>query len=245
MTANELTTRRFEFKNAELNEISGKIHAHVTVSEETARINFIEIAKLLAHIDAHKLAESDGFKSTADYAMETFNWKKTNAYNLIKVGQALTAGRLPEGNYTVNQYVELLALPTETINEAVKSGEISEEMTTKELREKAAELKPKKETSRKEPMYFWYIGGHHDIAATVAAKFTEMQDWYGGEGEFAKTKLGDVDIYVWKSETGYFVIERGDKVTETTLTEYLNAKKQFELELTETSEIGDTLPVEE
>ena len=233
MKANELTTttRTFEFKNAELNEISGKIHAHVTVSEETARINFIEIAKLLAHIDAHKLAESDGFKSTADYAMTTFNWQKTNAYNLINVGHALAAGRLPEGNYTVNQYVELLALPTDTLKEAWENGEISEEMTTKELREKVAELKPKKEVVRKEPMYFWYIGGHRDIAATIAAKFTEMQDWYGGEGDFAKTKLGESNIYVWKSETGYFVIERGDKVNETTLNEYLNAKKQFELEL--------------
>ena len=231
MKTNELTTRTFEFKNAELNEISGKIHAHVTVSEETARINFIEIAKLLAHIDAHKLAESDGFKSTADYAMVTFNWKKSNAYNLIKVGQALAAGRLPEGNYTVNQYVELLALPTETIKEAAEKGEISEEMTTKELREKVAELKPKKEVVRKEPRTFWYYNGKHDIANTTLAKFSEMLNIFGEE--FAKVKLGDKDLYVWHTDYGYNVIEKGDKVTETTLNEYIKAKKEFELELNE------------
>lgn len=231
MTANELATRTFEFKNAELNEISGRIHAHVTVSEETARINFIEIAKLLAHIDAHKLAESDGFKSTVDYAMETFNWKKSNAYNLIKVGHALAAGRLPEGNYTVNQYVELLALPTETIKEAVENGEISEGMTTKELREKAAELKPKKEVTHKESTYFWYQNGLRELAYTSVAKVSEMVEYYGEE--FAKTKFGEVDLYIWKTDFGYLVIERGDKVTETTLAEYQKAKAEFELGLNE------------
>lgn len=236
MKTNELTTtaRTFEFKNAELNEISGRIHAHLTVSEETARINLIEIAKLLAHIDAHKLAESDGFKSTVDYAMDTFDWAKSNAYNLIKVGHALNAGRLPEGNYTVNQYVELLGLPTETIKEAVENGEISEEMTTKALREKAAELKPKKVVIRKEPTYFWYNDGRRTIDSTVVAKVSEFIE-HNGE-QFAKTKFSETDIYIWKTDLGYLVFERGDKVTEDTLAEYQKAKAEFEYELNELDE---------
>lgn len=226
--------RTFTFENTELNEISGRINAHLSISHETSRINLIEICKLLAHVDANKLAEKDGFKTTADYAMDTFGWQKSNVYNYIKVGHAIAANTLPEGNYTVNQYVELLGLPAEARKEAIENGEISEEMTTKELREKVAELKPKKEVTRKEPTYFWYQNGRKEISSTYAIKISEFVSTLGEE--FAKTKLGEAELYIWKNEFGYLVFERGDKVTEDTLAEYQKAKAVYEHGLNELDE---------
>ena len=231
MTAKATEFESFNFKNEELNEISEKIRAHEYAVWETGKINGIEIAKLVNHIDAHKLYEEDGFKTTTDFVMKTFGWQKSNARNYINVGHALAAGLLPEGNFTVSMYAEFASLPAETLKKAKEDGTFTDDMTQKELREKVSELKTKKEVVRKEPQTFWYYDGKHDIANTTLAKLSEMVNIFGEE--FAKVKLGDKDLYVWHTDYGYNVIEKGDKVTETTLNEYIKAKKEFELELNE------------
>ena len=85
---------KFSFKDAKLNELSGKISAQIAdmnalvadARERAERINSA-LAPLFGEVMVSKCYEKDGFKSVADYAESTFGIGRSMAYLLARVGR--------------------------------------------------------------------------------------------------------------------------------------------------------------
>ena len=85
---------KFSFKDAKLNELSGKISAQIAdmnalvadARERAERINSA-LAPLFGEVMTTKCYESDGFKSVADYAEATFGIGRSMSYLLARVGR--------------------------------------------------------------------------------------------------------------------------------------------------------------
>lgn len=173
------TPANVTFKNESLNLATQKIATYVNEVQTKAHENHIAISKVLADVSKEKLYEEDGFKSAVDYAMQTFGWKRANAYAMIQVGTKLNAGELPEGDFSVSQYREMLPLSKEEATEAVESGVIDSDMTAKEIREEVEALKPKAERKQKpEKVYRWYLDnvqGRKDMELSESM-FAELVD---------------------------------------------------------------------
>lgn len=165
--------KNITFKSEALNAVTAEINGYINEVQTTAQHNHIAISKALARVASEKLYEEDGFKSALEYAMNTFGWKRANAYAMMQVGAKLNANELPEGNFSVSQYREMLTMSKDELEEAIESGVISEEMSAKDIREEVAIIKPKKERkSKPEDVYVWYLDAvpcRGDIIATESA----------------------------------------------------------------------------
>ena len=154
------TPKHISFKSEKLNAVTAEISGYIAEVQTMAHNNHIAISKALARVAAEELYKEDGFKSALEYAMETFGWKRANAYAMMQVGAKLNAGELPEGNFSVSQYREMLPMSRQEVEEAIESGVISEDMSAKEIRAEVEVLKPKKERkSKPEKVYVWYLDG--------------------------------------------------------------------------------------
>lgn len=138
------------FTNEELTKATERIFAVGTKIQK----NLYEIAYILNKVNEKKLYEDDGFKNCAQYAMDTFGFKKTMAYTLVKIGKDFTSSKheslLPhdKGNdFTVTQVEKMLPLKDkEKITELVENGTLTPEMSAKEISEKVKEIKGTKGT---------------------------------------------------------------------------------------------------
>lgn len=125
------------FTNKKLNQATQKI-AKISSS---IRKNLYEIAIILAAVDADETYKDDGFKSAAEYAQTTFNFKKSMAYTLIRVGKEYTAPTLESNlphedgkDFTVSQVEKLLPLNSyQAAVELVEEGKITPEMSCKQI----------------------------------------------------------------------------------------------------------------
>ena len=152
--------KAISFKSEKLNAVTVEISGYIAEVQTKAHANHIAISKALARVATEKLFEEDGFKSALDYAMDTFGWKRANAYAMMQVGVKLNAGELPEGNFSVSQYREMLPLSKEAAVEAIEAGVITEEMSAKDIRAEVEVLKPKKKRKTKpEKVYKWHMDG--------------------------------------------------------------------------------------
>lgn len=198
------TPKNITFKSEKLNAVTAEIAGYIAEVQTTAHTNHINISKALAIVAAEKLYEEDGFKSAVEYAMQTFGWKRANAYAMMQVGAKLNAGELPEGNFSVSQYREMLPMSKEEAQEAVDSGVITEDMSAKEIRAEVEVIKPK--TPRKvkdEKIFVWYldaIPGRSDIIAPESV----MSSGDGCDGvQRVNFKMGETSVL------GYLVAKDG------------------------------------
>lgn len=196
------------FKSSKLNEATGEIAGLIDATRANAQENHIKISKILAKVSAEKAYEEDGFKSAVEYAMATFGWKRANAYAMMQVGTKLNAGELPEGNFSVSQYREMLPLSKEEANEAVENGVISADMTAKDIRDEVEVIKPKKERKAKpEKVYIWYldaIPGRNDITAPESV-MANGEGCDGVQKANISINTGDAEVKV----IGYLVAKEG------------------------------------
>jgi hypothetical protein len=148
---NELTIRTNDlpvFANKELNAATKKI---VTIGTKIKK-NLFEIALILAKVSENECFKDDGFKSAADYAMKTFGFKKTAAYSLLTIGKEYTAPTLesnlphePNEDFTTTQIEKMLPLKDRAVVvELIESGEITPDMSCKEI-EAVVKAKTKKD----------------------------------------------------------------------------------------------------
>lgn len=173
------TLKQISFKSEKLNAVTAEISGYIAEVQTTAHNNHIAISKALARVASEELYKEDGFKSALEYAMNTFGWKRANAYAMMQVGAKLNAGELPEGNFSVSQYREMLPMSKEEAEEAIESGVISEDMSAKDIRAEVEILKPKKERkSKPEKLYKWILDGANEENSFVAPESTLAQ----GEG---------------------------------------------------------------
>lgn len=216
---NEMVTNsHFMFKNEELNKLSeqiasynGNINASTDAHMMTVSNNLCKIAYVMAEIDSKELYKEDGFKSAAEYAMETFEYKKSQAFNLVRVGKKF-GSKLLETEYNFTQLVEALPMGAEKFAELDESGEINPEMKATEIREiaKANNSKPRKPAKVKE-FYFELLGYNGD---KVVGPMSEADFMASGEVYKLKRKNGET-VYIDILETDKCGMWRAVEVTET------------------------------
>lgn len=194
-----VTNNQFMFKNDELNRLSeqiasynGNINASTDAHMMTVSNNLCKIAYVMAEIDSKELYKEDGFKSAADFAMETFEYKKSQAFNLVRVGKKF-GSKLLETEYNFTQLVEALPMGAEKFAELSESGEITPDMKATEIREiaKANNEKPRKPAKVKQ-FYFEILGydGEHVVGPMSEAAFMSAGELYK-----LKRKNGDT-VYI-------------------------------------------------
>lgn len=212
-----ITNNHFMFKNEELNKLSeqiasynGNINASTDAHMMTVSNNLCKIAYVMAEIDSKELYKEDGFKSAAEYAMETFEYKKSQAFNLVRVGKKFGT-KLLETEYNFTQLVEALPMGAEKFAELDESGEITPDMKATEIREiaKVNNEKPRKPAKVKE-FYFELLGGNGD---NIFGPMSEANFMETGELYKLKRKNGDA-VYVEIFEDERVCIWRAVEVTE-------------------------------
>ena len=128
-----------------------------------------DIASILAEVEYRKLYEQDGFKSAVEYANTTFGIQKSVAYLLIEVGAKYTrpilnekgkcighcSNLLPPANpdkqdaplndFTTGQLSRVTSLGRETVLKLVNDGELSPDMTYKDINALVKAHRPPKE----------------------------------------------------------------------------------------------------
>lgn len=163
-TNNELTLStanvptKFSFKNAKLNELSGKIAAQTEAmnalyhdTKQRAEAINSALAPLFGELLVSKCYTDDGFKSIADYAEQTFGIGKSMAYMLARVGKefynegAELTAKAREA-LTVSKLGELTGVDRVAISKAIDEGELSSDSSLQDCRNFAAShRKPGKE----------------------------------------------------------------------------------------------------
>lgn len=137
---------KFTFKDAKLNELSGKISAQIAdmnalvtdARERAERINSA-LAPLFGEVMTSKCYEKDGFKSVADYADATFGIGRSMSYLLARVGRDFynedtDTTRKARETLTVSRLDALGAVDRVALAKAIDDGEITAETSLDDCR---------------------------------------------------------------------------------------------------------------
>lgn len=114
----------------------------ITVLNKKTSSDFFKISVILSAIEKSQAYKEQDFKSTADYAMKKFGYKKSMAYGLIKVGCkyidiGIMQSNLPHGDtdYSLAQLLRFLPLDREDVIKLIYEGKINPDMTVKQIDE--------------------------------------------------------------------------------------------------------------
>lgn len=133
------------FNSIQNEELRSKT-SEIAIQGLNARKAALHIAALVAEVKANKdlwCAEFDGTTSTdkfVSYGAKYLGVKKAQLFAMAKVGENLIAddkksiiAHENDIDYTITQLQKLVSLDTETVKALDKSGEISPDMTAKEI----------------------------------------------------------------------------------------------------------------
>ena len=155
---NELTIKRNESiklnspelakATDEIFAIYGKAGAEVDALRAKANLKKDEVgravAKILGRVSTAEAYKVDGFKSVEDYAQRVLEMPKATAYALAAYGRAINDPKANKKLFEMSPFnfdaIKSLGLPA--INAALDSGDISPDMTQKELKEYRDAHKP-------------------------------------------------------------------------------------------------------
>lgn len=147
---NELVTKKFENQSlAKATEEIIRLHKNVNES-------LISVAGISGEVAKSESYKDDGFKSAQEWLMNTFNYKKSTAYTMVKIGKEYVQleinGCLPiyktifansetDEDFTLTQLEKLLPLGKERIELFLLNGDLNYSMTVKEIKELVANTK--------------------------------------------------------------------------------------------------------
>lgn len=126
-------------KNLELTNVTNRIME----IGNSIRANMFEVAKLLAKVEDEELFKDDGFKNTVEYGVSVLGFKKSQMYDLLKVGHTFDTSTLSNGEYNTTQLQTLAPLGKEIIDKLADEGVISPDMTVAEIKDIVRDNKPK------------------------------------------------------------------------------------------------------
>lgn len=185
-TPNNSNVVTFMFQNEKLNHFSEQIQSlnnHIQETEKahatTVNSALCLIAYNVGEIEKSGCYKDDGFKSTAEYAMETFGYKKSQAFNLVRVGREY-GEKLLATAYGFSQLVEMLPV-VEKFDSLNDEGVVNPDMSMREIREAVKEHKKPRKTSEKvEKPYYWVAtedrNHEHVIGPMTETAFTSAAD---------------------------------------------------------------------
>ena len=147
---NELATKKFE------NQSLAKATEEIIRLQKNVNESLISVAGISGEVDKSESYKDDGFKSAQEWLMNTFNYKKSTAYTMVKIGKEYVQlemnGCLPiyktifansetDEDFTLTQLEKLLPLGKERIEVSLSTGDLKYSMTVKEIKEFVSEIK--------------------------------------------------------------------------------------------------------
>ncbi len=158
---NELTTKKFE------NQSLAKATEEIIRLQKNVNQSLISVAGISGEVAKSESYKDDGFKSAQEWLMSTFNYKKSTAYTMVKIGKSyvnleidgcvpiyktIFANSKTDEDFTLTQLEKLLPLGKETIKLLLSTGDLNYSMTVKEIKELVANTKllEKEETETEE-----------------------------------------------------------------------------------------------
>lgn len=158
------------------------------------------IAQVLKTVDDKRMYVEDGYKNIEQFASAMFGYKKVTVSNMLRIAKTYmlpngdTILKKGENDFTYTKLSELLSLGPDTLKKAVQDGEITPEMTQKELRNYVKK--------QKNPQ----ISEEHEEICSSAAESADASDAKTAETAKA-TKSADgknaVKIYKIAVRVGY------------------------------------------
>lgn len=103
----ELTICNTRFHDAQLRDATERINRY---AGEILRNGFA-IGATMATVESTHCYENDGFKSTVEWAMKSFNLKKSAVYNYLKIGKDFTREIVSNKGKTTGYCSNLLKIP--------------------------------------------------------------------------------------------------------------------------------------
>lgn len=160
---NELATKKFE------NQSLAKATEEIIRLQKNVNESLISVAGISGEVAKSESYKDDGFKSAQEWLMNTFNYKKSTAYMMVKIGKEYVQleinGCLPiyktifansetDEDFTLTQLEKLLPLGKERIELYLSTGDLKYSMTVKEIKDFVSVIKSldkKPETEAEEP----------------------------------------------------------------------------------------------
>ena len=147
---NELATKKFE------NQSLAKATDEIIRLQKNVNESLISVAGISGEVAKSESYKDDGFKSAQEWLMNTFNYKKSTAYTMVKIGKEYVQlemnGCLPiyktifanletDEDFTLTQLEKLLPLGKERIEAYLYTGDLKYSMTVKEIKDFVSEIK--------------------------------------------------------------------------------------------------------
>lgn len=147
---NELATKKFE------NQSLAKATEEIIRLQKNVNESLISVAGISGEVAKSESYKDDGFKSAQEWLMNTFNYKKSTAYTMVKIGKEYVQleinGCLPiyktifansetDEDFTLTQLEKLLPLGKERIEVYLSTGDLKYSMTVKEIKEFVSAIK--------------------------------------------------------------------------------------------------------
>lgn len=147
---NELVTKKFE------NQSLAKATEEIIRLQKNVNQSLISVAGISGEVEKSESYKDDGFKNAQEWLMSTFNYKKSTAYTMVKIGKeyveleidgcvpiykTIFANRETDEDFTLTQLEKLLPLGKEKIETYLLTGAIKYSMTVKEIKETVANIK--------------------------------------------------------------------------------------------------------
>ena len=158
---NELATKKFE------NQSLAKATDEIIILQKDVNESLISIAGISGEVAKSESYKDDGFKSAQEWLMNTFNYKKSTAYTMVKIGKeylqleidrclpvykTIFANSETDEDFTLTQLEKLLPLGKERIGLYLSTGDLKYSMTVKEIKEFVSEIKSlEKKSEETEP----------------------------------------------------------------------------------------------
>ena len=158
---NELATKKFE------NQSLAKATEEIIRLQKNVNQSLISVAGISGEVEKSESYKDDGFKNAQEWLMSTFNYKKSTAYTMVKIGKeyvelemdgcvpvykTIFANKETDEDFTLTQLEKLLPLGKEKIETYLLTGVIKYSMTVKEIKETVANIKAlEKKTEETEP----------------------------------------------------------------------------------------------
>ena len=147
---NELATQKCE------NQSLAKATEEIIRLQKNVNESLISVAGISGEVAKSESYKDDGFKSAQEWLMNTFNYKKSTAYTMVKIGKEYVQleinGCLPiyktifanletDEDFTLTQLEKLLPLGKERIEVYLATGDLKYSMTVKEIKEFVSAIK--------------------------------------------------------------------------------------------------------
>ena len=147
---NELATKKFE------NQSLAKATEEIIRLQKNVNESLISVAGISGEVAKSGSYKDDGFKSAQEWLMNTFNYKKSTAYTMVKIGKeyvqlemddclpiykTIFADSETDEDFTLTQLEKLLPLGKDWIQVYLNIGRLKYSMTVKEIKEFVSEIK--------------------------------------------------------------------------------------------------------